>query len=268
MALLQTIDAYWTKRAPGYAAVNQQELASLQKEHWQQELLVQIHSHFGKHQPATVRILDVGTGPGFFAIILAAAGFSVTAVDYTEAMLLEAKENAGPLLSRINFLRMDAQKLLFADQSFDVVVSRNLTWVLEQPDQAYAEWLRVLRPGGLLLNFDANWYSYLFDKQQRQAYEQDRANVSVQQLADHYTCTDIPAMEAIARQVPLSARSRPEWDERVLAALGCRQVVTDTLAWTRLWSEEEKVNYASTPMFMVKAVAAGASGGTPGERIK
>ena len=40
----------------------------------------------------------------------------------------------------------------FQDESFDVVISRNLTWTLPEAAQAYKEWSRVLKPGGLLLN--------------------------------------------------------------------------------------------------------------------
>ena len=41
----------------------------------------------------------------------------------------------------------------------------------EHPDRAYYEWMRVLKPGGVLLNFDANWYHHLFDEEKRAAYE-------------------------------------------------------------------------------------------------
>ena len=57
----------------------------------------------------------MGTGPGFFAILLAKEGYDVTAVDYTEAMLSQARKNAGGLADRIHFFRMDAQKLDFPD---------------------------------------------------------------------------------------------------------------------------------------------------------
>lgn len=46
----------------------------------------------GNRTNETYKILDIGTGPGFFSIILAEAGYQVTAVDYTEAMLEEAKK--------------------------------------------------------------------------------------------------------------------------------------------------------------------------------
>ena len=62
--------------------------------------------------------------------------------------------------------------------AFDVIVTRNLTWDLPHPESAYREWHRVLRSGGILLNFDANWYRYQFDSFAREAYDEDRVNAT------------------------------------------------------------------------------------------
>ena len=106
----------------------------------------------------------------------------MNAVDYTEAMLEEAKKNAGAFTQKITYCQMDASHLAFVDETFDAVVSRNLTWNLENPDEAYKEWKRVLKPGGQLLNFDANWYGHLFDAEKRREYEEDRKHVEEQAL--------------------------------------------------------------------------------------
>ena len=246
--LLQEIASYWGTRAEGYSEVNEKELAGSQREAW----LHVLEEQFPEKEE--MKILDIGTGPGFFPMILSEAGYTVTAVDYTEEMLEKAKENLGKYtkygLERVTLQRMDAQNLEFADETFDVVISRNLTWNLEKPEQAYQEWMRVLKPGGVLLNFDANWYGYLYDEEKKEAYEADRKKVEEQQLDDHYLCTDIDRMENIARQVPLSAMERPAW---VLESLGVCSIQTDSEIWKRVWSEEERLNYASTPMFLVRA---------------
>ena len=129
MELLRDIEKYWTNRAEGYSQVNQEELAGENRYHWIRELEAQIPS--GRKEE--LEILDIGTGPGFFSILLAEKGYHVTAVDYTEAMLEEARKNAGALAGNIQFYRMDAQSLGFLDESFDVIVTRNLTWNLENP---------------------------------------------------------------------------------------------------------------------------------------
>ena len=248
--LLDEIESYWSTRTEGYSEVNHKELAGTQKNAW----LKVLTSQFPDKPKEEIRILDIGTGPGFFPVILAEAGYHVDAVDYTEGMLEKAKENAGELCRNIHFQRMDAQKLEFEDNTFDVVISRNLTWNLEHPDVAYREWVRVLKVGGKLLNFDANWYNYLYDADLKQQYEQDRRNVQQNDLEDHYLSTDIDAMEAIALQVPLTGIQRPHWDIRTLEKLRMRSITTDVSVWQRVWSTVEKINYASTPMFMIAAI--------------
>lgn len=251
-ALLQEIETYWTNRAAGYSKVNQDELQGVQKAQWKAEFAKQLEV-FGDRDKSAIKILDIGTGPGFFSIILTEEGYSVTAVDYTQAMLDEARANAGELASQIDYMQMDAQNLRFADETFDVVVSRNLTWNLEYPERAYSEWNRVLKKGGVLLNFDANWYNHLFDTEAREAYEADRKMVEEADIEDHYTCTDIDTMEEIARQVPLSPTVRPAWDVEVLSKLDYAKIEVDLDVWNRVLSDVEKMNYASTPVFMVKA---------------
>lgn len=91
-------------------------------------------------------------------------------------------------------------------------------------------------------------------KQKRQGYELDRKRVEEMDFEDHYTCTDIDRMEGIARKLPLSRKMRPEWDVSVLENYRISRVQTDPEVWRRVWSEEEKANYGSTPMFSVMAV--------------
>ena len=241
---------YWTRRAPGYSEVNREELATRQREIWKNTLIERINGRFPGRAPRDIHVLEVGTGPGFFAILLAEAGYRVTAIDLTPSMLDEARQNAGALCGRIAFMEMNAQTLEFDDHRFDVILSRNVTWNLPDPASAYAEWARVLRPGGLLLNFDANWYHYLFDADARAAYDRDRANSAQKGVDDLNVGDDFDQMERIARRVPLSQIRRPEWDVDTLLGLGMR-VETDSRIWERVWSRQEKINLASTPMFLV-----------------
>ena len=121
---------YWTHRAPSYGDVNRKELATAQRRIWTQTLDVRIQARFPDRARSSIRVLDVGTGPGFFAVILNALGYAVTAVDYTDAMLNEARLNAGEAAEHIHFCCMDAEKLGFADASFDVVISPGISRTL------------------------------------------------------------------------------------------------------------------------------------------
>ncbi len=246
--------AYWTRRAQGYSQVNRRELRNArQRLAWQRELCGTLDAHFAGRARPSVRVLDAGTGPGFFAMLLAEAGYRVTAVDLTPAMLDEARCNAGPMAERIAFAVMDAEHLSFADASFDAVVSRNLTWNLPAPQRAYCEWNRVLVPGGMLINYDANWYRYLFDPAARTAWDADRRRSTDLGAEDDNVGDGFDAMEQIAREVPLSRASRPDWDLSVLVGCGM-EVSCDTEVWKRVWTRDEKICMASTPLFRVTAV--------------
>ncbi len=247
--LLHSIGQYWTRRAPSYTDVIKKNLADGWDQVWADELI----SHFPDGGDRPLRVLDIGTGPGFYAIILARRGYEVTAVDYSEGMLREAKRNAGALADKIRFARMDAQKLAFADGSFDAIVTRNLTWNLPDPAGAYREWMRVLRPGGALVNFDANWYAYLFNEDKQEEYQRDRTNARLAGVEDHEAYAEADTMEGISRMLPMGRLRRPQWDMDTLNALGFSAVNADTSVGKRLWNPEEKINYASTPGFMVWA---------------
>ena len=247
--LLHFIGQYWTRRAPSYTDVIKKNLADGWDQVWADELI----SHFPDGGDRPLRVLDIGTGPGFYAIILARRGYEVTAVDYSEGMLREARRNAGALADKIRFVRMDAQRLAFADGSFDAIVTRNLTWNLPDPAGAYREWMRVLRPGGALVNFDANWYAYLFNEDKQQEYQRDRTNARLAGVEDHEAYAEADMMEGISRMLPMGRLRRPQWDMDTLNALGFSAVNADTSVGKRLWNPEEKINYASTPGFMVWA---------------
>ena len=98
----------------------------MQKKAW----LSVLEEQFPRTEKEELKVLDVGCGPGFFPHYLGRGRDNVTAVDYTEEMLEKARENAGNLTEKITFQQMDGQNLEFADGTFDVVISRNLTWNL------------------------------------------------------------------------------------------------------------------------------------------
>jgi SAM-dependent methyltransferase len=92
--------------------------------------------------------LDVGSGPGNVTASLArAAGPDGLAlgVDISEPMLARAvRAESGP---QVGFLRADAQRLPFRDETFDAVVSIAMLQLIPEPSAALAEMARVLRPG-------------------------------------------------------------------------------------------------------------------------
>lgn len=249
--LKNEIHDYWTNRARGYSEYNQQEMADARQTMWREKLLDLLGKQFPEREPKEIKILDVGTGPGFFAILLAEAGYQVTAIDYTEEMLKEAQQNAGGLAECIVWKTGDAQALDVENNSFDAIVTRNVTWNLPRPDLAYKEWLRVLKPGGMLYNFDADWYGHLYNEEKRNSYEKDRQQTEEQNVEDYYSGTDIEKMEEIARQVPLSRLERPKWDIETMQKTGFLDVSCDEAVWKEVWTEEEIINNSTSPIFLL-----------------
>lgn len=89
------------------------------------------------------QMLDVGTGTGRAALILAAGGAKVTAVDASEEMLAIARQRAAEQLLAITFQQGDAHALEFADRSFDAVVSFRMLMHTPEWERCLAELCRV-----------------------------------------------------------------------------------------------------------------------------
>ena len=92
-------------------------------------------------------VLDLGCGTGRHALWLAAAGASVTAVDFSEGMLSEARGKPGA--TAVRFLAHDLhQPLPFEPAAFDRVVSGLVLEHLRDLRFVFDEARRVLKPGG------------------------------------------------------------------------------------------------------------------------
>lgn len=102
------------------------------------------------------KALDIACGTGEISRVLTSLHAEVTAVDFSETMLEIARAKLDG--QAWQGVLADAEALHpLADDSFDVVVTRHLAWTLTDPAAAYAEWRRVLKPGGRLLIVDGNW---------------------------------------------------------------------------------------------------------------
>ena len=90
------------------------------------------------------RLLDVATGPGVIAGAAAARGANVVGLDFSPAMIAEARRHYPSIV----FQDGDAQALPFDASSFDAVVMNFALLHLARPEAAIAEAHRVLRRRG------------------------------------------------------------------------------------------------------------------------
>jgi ubiquinone/menaquinone biosynthesis C-methylase UbiE len=256
MNYLKQTQKRWNEAAERYSASINGELAA-KKERQAWTALIQRNAP----REGPLDVLDIGTGPGFFAIILSHAGHKVTAIDCTPGMIEQAKinfqkENVKPALHL-----MDSHKLDFADNTFDMIVNRNVTWTLYEPEAAYREWKRVLKPGGKLLIFDAPWYMNLFDEATGIAYRK-----KFREYYEQYgNLPERPVMHKLEdywMRLPLVGVPRPQWDKTVLTKLSftCIRIERDIIDEGVSTHIPIRDIYNLTPMFMVSAVK-----GTPEE---
>ena len=145
-ALRDDIRDYWGLRAqsydqsPGHGRMSQAEAGA-----W----AALITRHLGQGQGR--RAFDPGCGTGVMTGLLAGCGFAATGMDFAEPMLKCARQKPG------RFLIGDAQDCREATASYDVILARNLVWTLTEPEAAFRDWLRILKPGGRLLIIDGNF---------------------------------------------------------------------------------------------------------------
>jgi ubiquinone/menaquinone biosynthesis C-methylase UbiE len=231
--LNEQIEAYWDERSGDFSRLRLKELSGPCGAAWSKMLAEKLPA-------GALRVLDVGTGAGFLAILLAKLGHKVTGVDMSGEMLHQAKQNALAAGCSVEFRKENAQALSFAGESFDAVVTRNLTWTLPDVMEAYREWQRVLKPGGLLLNFDSDYGMVSFGQ------KDDPIDVHAGIRKELVTeCNDIKD------ELRISTHRRPGWDVEFLTSLGMA-VSLEADIGDRV-HVDESMQFDQVPLFCIRA---------------
>jgi 2-polyprenyl-3-methyl-5-hydroxy-6-metoxy-1,4-benzoquinol methylase len=117
---------------------------------WRRLLLTHLPS-------APAAIADIGCGTGSLSVLLAAEGYAVTGLDFAPAMIRAARAKARTAGVSARFVLSDAAAPVLPPGSFDVVLARHVLWAMPDTDQALADWLRLLVPGGTLVLIEGHW---------------------------------------------------------------------------------------------------------------
>ena len=234
----QRITHYWSQRAEAFQTQRIREFEDEKHARWLEE--------FNRYIPhdRPLRVLDLGTGTGFFAFVFAAEGHEATGIDLTPDMIERARETVNILGLNATFNVMDAERPEFDPESFDVLVTRNLTWTLPHLEEAYREWYKLLKPGGVLINFDADYYAALEEEDEIELPE----NHAHKLVPDYMRAeNDAITMEVGAYQGP-----RPQWDVQLLVKAGFERVVVDMGVYKRIYREIDEF-FNPTPIFTIAA---------------
>ena len=118
-------------------------------------------------------VLDLGSGAGndcFVARAIVGESGKVTGIDFTDAMLEKARTNNAKLgFSNVEFVKGDIEAMPLANNQFDVIVSNCVLNLVPNKNKAFAEMLRVLKPGGHFCVSDVVTKGELPEKLQKDA---------------------------------------------------------------------------------------------------
>ncbi len=119
----------------------------------QDQVLAKVHKALGQQPPRFDRALEIGAGTGYFTLNLLRAGLigHATCSDISAGMLQTLQENAARLGLEVQTRTADAERLPFADASFDLVLGHAVLHHIPDLPRAFAEFARVLAPGGTVL---------------------------------------------------------------------------------------------------------------------
>lgn len=148
--LTEDIRDYWSRRSETFDLAFGHRIApGAEAAAWSQPMRA--------HLPAPpAQVLELACGTGEVTRLVHDLGHDVTALDFSEAMLAVARaKHAGK--PRLRFLHADAGQTMEPDGRYDAILCRHLVWTLVDPAAAFADWFRILRPGGRLLIYDGDW---------------------------------------------------------------------------------------------------------------
>ncbi|SCI00908.1 MULTISPECIES: class I SAM-dependent methyltransferase [unclassified Romboutsia] len=241
MDLSERIKEYWNGRSDEFCNLRMSELNSPKRNLW----LKEIKNNFNYIDNVKLKILDIGTGTGFFAVILASLGHDVVGIDLCENMISNAGKTAKSLGYNIDFKVMDAQKLDFENETFDIIISRNLTWTLPDVKKAYKEWHRVLKKNGRLINFDADYGDVSFSEEAK--------TLDINHAHSKIDNKILKECDDIKNQLYISGKLRPNWDIEVLDNIGFINCETDITVSNRIYHDEDEF-CNPTKMFSICAI--------------
>ena len=170
--------------------------------------------------PRQGRVLEIGCGTGGLLVASARSGLSIVGVDIASRWLVVARRRLTDQRLTVPLLAAEAERLPWPDCSFDTIVADSVLEHLDDPARAFAEWRRVVRPGGRLIVWSPNRFTVATDP--------------------HVGLWGIGALPRKWVRPYLRLRGRSDWPPQTLSALEARSMAVRT-GW-------QKANVSAPPV--------------------
>lgn len=175
---------------------------------WAVKVDADVGARFGAAlgEAARGRLIDVACGPGVVTAALAPAAASIVGFDATDEMLEKARARCAKAgVRNVAFQSGDAENLPFADAQFDGAVTRAAVHHFAEPQRAFDEIFRVLRPGGVAV---------ILDVISSEDADESRLHNAIERLRDPSHVRMLPAsvLDAAAVRAGFGEVEAASWD--------------------------------------------------------
>ena len=229
------IREFWSERAATFdQSVGHEVFSESERRGWHR--LIRKHLGDGHGRP----LLDLACGTAVISHLMHDMGFKVTGLDWSEAMLEQARAKARKRGTDIRFIMRDAERTGEPDGSYYAITNRHLVWTLVDVPAAFAEWHRLLQPGGRLLIVDGNmgqrnWVAQLHKQVDRLL---GRAPAK-----GHMSPEMMERNRRIRQQVYFNDGMPAEAVVALLEAAGFVEIEVDRRMWDTHWAQARKSSF-------------------------
>jgi len=225
---------FWSERAATFdESVGHEIFSEEERKGWQR--LIRKHLGDGTGRAA----LDLACGTAVISHLMNDVGFKVTGLDWSDAMLAQARAKAKKRGTDIRFVSGDAENTMEPKDSYDAITNRHLVWTLVDPAVAFREWYSVLKPGGKVLIVDGNMGKETWVKGLQKLW----TKVTGKELASHMKPEMMARHQAIRSRVHFSDKMPAEAIVELLRQAGFENIVVDRKLSDIHWAQARKMPF-------------------------